>query len=821
MTGECAADQLLGGRYTLVEVLGHGASGVVWRARDQLLHRDVAVKEIRSPLVVGHAEDAGFRESILREARAAARLNHSGAVTVYDVVEDEGRPLIVMELVDAPTLAELVESGGPLAPPDAAAVGLELLDALDAGHEAGIVHRDVKPRNVMVAPGGRVRLADFGVAAVIDDVRMTTGNVLIGSPAYMAPEQVIGEEIGPAADMWALGATLYFAVEGRPPFDKGSVIPTMTAIVRESPRPPERAGRLAPVLEALLAKDPATRPAAPFLRLWLSSLAGGEATAWSNDLDSTSQFKSGQFKSGQFKSGQFESGQFKSGQFKSGQFESGQVESGQVEPGQVESGQVEPGQGEGPPGTVGVSDGAGPQGRPGIEDIEVPGPSEAPGGPLVPGPIGPDGPDVVVIPKPSTTGPPPAGPIVPMPTPGPETTPTPDPGPATQPVPAPPAEPGPVPEQVPPSPEPERVPPEPVPTPPAQPGPIPTPEPVRPDPDPGPVPAPPAQPAPAPAPEQVPPSPAPDPLRVAPESDPLQVPSEPDPLRAPTERVAGLQVGASRETLPAAGQTMAGQTMAGQTMAGQTMAGQTMAGQTMAGQTMAGQTMADQTVGRAAAGRTAAGRAGRSSADSGRRRLGALPLVAMAALVVVALVAALQAGRGGGGAGQGADPQSDSSGATRTPATRTASANVPGDWVPYADPITGFTISHPPGWDVIVDGTLTDFRDPATGAYLRVDHVEPPGPSPEGAWFEFEPRFAADHPGYERIRIEPTTYAGFPAAAWEYTYGGGGFRLRAVNLGFVTDRYGFALNFQTPGAEWDRLRPAFEAFKASFRAPSP
>jgi hypothetical protein len=149
-----------------------------------------------------------------------------------------------------------------------------------------------------------------------------------------------------------------------------------------------------------------------------------------------------------------------------------------------------------------------------------------------------------------------------------------------------------------------------------------------------------------------------------------------------------------------------------------------------------------------------------------------------------------------------------------------SSAKVPGDWVSYADPATGFTIAHPPDWELVVSDSLTDFRDPSSGAYLRVDHVQPPGPSPEGAWLEFEPRFAADHEGYQRIRIQPATYAGFPAAIWEYTYGGGGARLRAVDLGFVTGSYGFALNFQTREADWDRLQPVFDAFRASFKAPA-
>jgi hypothetical protein len=144
---------------------------------------------------------------------------------------------------------------------------------------------------------------------------------------------------------------------------------------------------------------------------------------------------------------------------------------------------------------------------------------------------------------------------------------------------------------------------------------------------------------------------------------------------------------------------------------------------------------------------------------------------------------------------------------------------VPSNWKTYTDPATGFTISRPPDWRVRVNGSLTDFVDPDSGAYLRVDHVQPPGPSPEGAWYDFEPRFAADNPGYRRIRITPTTYAGFRAAVWEFTYGTGGRQRHAVDLGFVTPRYGFALNFDARSADWDRLQPVFEAFKASFKAP--
>jgi hypothetical protein len=155
-----------------------------------------------------------------------------------------------------------------------------------------------------------------------------------------------------------------------------------------------------------------------------------------------------------------------------------------------------------------------------------------------------------------------------------------------------------------------------------------------------------------------------------------------------------------------------------------------------------------------------------------------------------------------------------------TPTTADESASVPADWVPYEDPNTGFTVSHPPRWTVRTNGTLTDIRDPETRAYLRIDHVQPPGPSPEGAWLTFEPRFAAENTGYRRIQITPTTFKGYPAAIWEFTYTSGGVTLHAVDLGFVAGGYGFALNFQTHAQDWDRLQPTFEHFKASFKAPA-
>jgi eukaryotic-like serine/threonine-protein kinase len=281
---EASADRrLVAGRYVLGGSLGRGGMGTVWRADDVLLGRPVAVKEVELPGGPPGADRVAVGGRALREARAAARLNHPGAVTLHDVVEADGRLYLVMELVDAPTLRELVERSGPLAPAAAARVGLELLAALDAAHRAGIVHHDVKPANVMVTADGRVKLADFGIASLQDDTQRTLGmgggagdrtmTAAFGSLPYVAPEQAGDRRAGPAADLWALGATLWFAVEGAPPFQRPSPAATLAAILHDPPGRPWRAGPLEPVLLALLAKDPAQRPPAAALRRLLEPLA--------------------------------------------------------------------------------------------------------------------------------------------------------------------------------------------------------------------------------------------------------------------------------------------------------------------------------------------------------------------------------------------------------------------------------------------------------------------------------------------------------------------------------------------------------------------
>jgi eukaryotic-like serine/threonine-protein kinase len=246
--------------------------GVVWRAHDGVLGREVAVKEVVFPPAMAEEERGPAQARVLREARAAARLNHPGVVTLYDVVSDQGGTFIVMELVAAPTLAEVVGARGPLAVERVAGIGVQVAGALEAAHAAGIVHRDVKPGNVMVAEGGLVKLADFGVASLQGDPQLTSTGLVIGSPAYMAPEQARGEVSGPAADWWALGATLFYAVEGEPPFDRGTSIATLAAVVNDPPATPRRAGALAPLLTALLAKDPRSRPSGPKVRAWLEWL---------------------------------------------------------------------------------------------------------------------------------------------------------------------------------------------------------------------------------------------------------------------------------------------------------------------------------------------------------------------------------------------------------------------------------------------------------------------------------------------------------------------------------------------------------------------
>ena len=208
---------VLAGRYKLRTVIGRGGMGVVWRARDEVLGRDVAVKEILWPSQLDAADEEALRQRALREAQTAARLDHPNIVRIYDVVEDNGRPWIVMQLVPYRSLGDIVRDDGPLSPRRAAQIGLQILAAIRAAHAAGVLHRDLKPGNVLLGPEDQVVLTDFGTAIADESPTLTTSGIVIGSASYLAPERAGGQPGTPAADLWSLGATLYTAVEGRPP----------------------------------------------------------------------------------------------------------------------------------------------------------------------------------------------------------------------------------------------------------------------------------------------------------------------------------------------------------------------------------------------------------------------------------------------------------------------------------------------------------------------------------------------------------------------------------------------------------------------------
>jgi serine/threonine protein kinase len=255
------------GRYALVRTLGAGGMGVVWLARDLLLGREVAVKEV-----------TGQGERVLREARTAARIVHPNVVTVYDVVEHDDRQWIVMQHVESRTLADVIAEEGPLSPDRTAEIGLDLLAALRAAHDSGVLHRDVKPGNVLLDPAGRAYLADFGIASADGDASLTAAGTLVGAPAYMAPERLRGLACGPASDYWSLGVTLYAAVEGIVPFDRTDPLATMTSTLTDPLPPPVRAEFLAPLLIRLLDKDPDGRPEPEEIFTALSGSALVQAT---------------------------------------------------------------------------------------------------------------------------------------------------------------------------------------------------------------------------------------------------------------------------------------------------------------------------------------------------------------------------------------------------------------------------------------------------------------------------------------------------------------------------------------------------------------
>ncbi|WP_433281950.1 serine/threonine-protein kinase [Micromonospora sp. CA-244673] len=251
---------MIAGRYRLLDLVGRGGMGRVWRARDEMLHREVAVKQVVPPGWLAPHERDELRGRTLREARASARLSHPNVVRVYDVVRVDGDPWLVMEYVPSRSLQEIIESDGPVDPRRAAGIGLAVLAALRAAHEAGVLHRDVKPANVLLARDGRVLLTDFGLA-VFDggDGMMTRPGLVLGSPQYVAPERAAEGVSSVEADLWSLGATLHAAVEGRSPYARSTAMATLAALASQPPDPAPHAGPLAPVLVGLLRRDPRHR----------------------------------------------------------------------------------------------------------------------------------------------------------------------------------------------------------------------------------------------------------------------------------------------------------------------------------------------------------------------------------------------------------------------------------------------------------------------------------------------------------------------------------------------------------------------------------
>ncbi len=272
------AERLIAGRYLLHEVLGRGGMGTVWRAHDQLLDRPVAAKELHI-LTHGDEEHRVRMRRAVREARAVARVPHPHVVGIHDLVEAEDRLWIVMELVAGPSLAGRIAQGGPLTPRHAAALGLQMLAALEAVHAAGALHRDVKPANVLLRRDDDAVLTDFGIAALDDGEFLTGTGQLVGSLEYMAPERVTGTESGPASDLWSLGATLATVCGGQSPFRRPGGPATLHAVAYEEPVLPERLGPLRPVVEALLRKSPGERPSAAGVRAALGRVAAGETDA--------------------------------------------------------------------------------------------------------------------------------------------------------------------------------------------------------------------------------------------------------------------------------------------------------------------------------------------------------------------------------------------------------------------------------------------------------------------------------------------------------------------------------------------------------------
>ncbi|MDS1270576.1 protein kinase [Lipingzhangella sp. LS1_29] len=256
---EYASGAVIANRYELMRELGRGGMGVVWHARDRSLSRDVAIKQVRLPDHLSAVEHEEAHARIRREAQTAAQMPHPGVITIHDILDHGASPWIVMELVAGRTLQEHLDTTGPLPPARVRALAGTLLEALHTAHQAGVVHRDVKPANILVTDDGRAILTDFGIATVDGGTALTRTGTMIGSPEYMAPERLENEQALPASDLWSLGATLYAACAGQSPFHRETVPGVITAVLTAAIPVPKSAGDLAPVITGLLTRAPQQR----------------------------------------------------------------------------------------------------------------------------------------------------------------------------------------------------------------------------------------------------------------------------------------------------------------------------------------------------------------------------------------------------------------------------------------------------------------------------------------------------------------------------------------------------------------------------------
>jgi serine/threonine protein kinase len=273
-------EQLITGRYRLIEHLGSGGMGVVWRAYDERLHRTVAVKKLLMPSGLTGPQAEEVARLATREGRIAARLHHPNSIMLYDVAEDGGQPYLIMEYLPSRSLSEVLAQRGALPPAEVASIGAQAAAALASAHAVGVVHRDVKPGNVLLGDDGTVKITDFGISRAVEDVTATLTGFVLGTPAYLAPEVAKGQRATFASDVFSLGATLYTAVEGVPPFGSSeNAMAQLHRVASEQPRPPAKAGPLAEVLLRLLHTDPNRRPTMAEVSSTLATLAAAPAAA--------------------------------------------------------------------------------------------------------------------------------------------------------------------------------------------------------------------------------------------------------------------------------------------------------------------------------------------------------------------------------------------------------------------------------------------------------------------------------------------------------------------------------------------------------------